>query len=53
MNYYKPAESKTQILHAIEEHVAVVPEWCKYAPNYVLFLYDELSVLTDDVIIDW
>ncbi|KAI6192324.1 EIF-2B GDP-GTP exchange factor subunit epsilon [Aphelenchoides bicaudatus] len=52
-NYYKPVESKTQILHAIEEHAVAAPEWRNYAPNFVLYLYNELDLLTDDVIIEW
>lgn len=52
-NYYKPAHSKLQILHAIEEHIVSNENWLKFAPNYVLYLYYDLDILPGDVIIEW
>jgi len=52
-NYYRPAKSKLQILNAIEDYVIINMEWVKYAPNYVLFLYNDLDILTDEIIIEW
>jgi hypothetical protein len=40
-------------LHAIEDYIDSNGKWIKYAPNYVLHLYNDIDVLTDDVILEW
>lgn len=52
-NYYKPDQSKLQILHAIEDHISLHEGWTKYAPKYVLYLYNDADLLSDEIIIDW
>lgn len=42
-----------QILHAIEEHSSANHDWIKYAPKYVLFLFNDIEILTDDIIVEW
>ncbi|CAD5220542.1 unnamed protein product [Bursaphelenchus okinawaensis] len=52
-NYYRPTASKAQLLHAIEDHCFLNPEWTKYAPNFILFLYNDADLLTDQLVTSW
>ncbi|CAD5227055.1 unnamed protein product [Bursaphelenchus xylophilus] len=52
-NYYRPQASKVQLLHAIEDHCALNPEWIKYLPNFILFLFNDAELLPDDMITTW
>uniref|UniRef100_A0A914CNV4 W2 domain-containing protein n=1 Tax=Acrobeloides nanus TaxID=290746 RepID=A0A914CNV4_9BILA len=52
-NYYKPPQSQTQMLHAIEERAAEISSFQKIVPNIIHFLFNDVDVLNEDVILDW
>uniref|UniRef100_A0A914CLL1 W2 domain-containing protein n=1 Tax=Acrobeloides nanus TaxID=290746 RepID=A0A914CLL1_9BILA len=52
-NYYKPPQSQTQILHAIEERATKIPSFQKIVPNIIHFLFYDVDVLSEKLILDW
>jgi len=52
-HYYKRDDSKTQMLHAIEEFASEDEQFLRMVPKLVHFLYDDADFLPETVVLMW